>query len=86
MEKKIIYLSKIRSLASLAIVILHTFTMYHIVDANNMTSVEEYMTRFVPFLMMWAVPCFVMVSGALLLNSNKNIQKLSMQITNNQYL
>lgn len=73
MEKKIIYLSKIRSLASLAIVILHTFTMYHIVDANNMTSVEEYMTRLVPFLMMWAVPCFVMVSGALLLNSNKNI-------------
>ena len=73
MEKKIIYLSKIRSLASLAIVILHTFTMYHIVDANNMTSVEEYMTRLVPFLMMWAVPCFVMVSGALLLDSNKNI-------------
>ena len=73
MEKKIIYLSKIRSLASIAIVILHTFTMYHIVDANSMTSVEEYITRLVPFLMMWAVPCFVMVSGSLLLDSNKNI-------------
>ena len=27
----------------------------------------------VPYLMMWAVPCFVMVTGALLLDSSKNI-------------
>ena len=27
----------------------------------------------VPFIMMWAVPCFVMVTGALLLNPDKEI-------------
>lgn len=73
MNKKIIYLSKIRSLASIAIIILHTFTMYNMVYFESMTNLENYVTRLVPFLMMWAVPCFVMVSGVLLLDTNKTI-------------
>ena len=70
---RITYLSRIRVLASMAIVILHTFTMFAIVQKDTMTKTESYVTRMVPFLMMWAVPCFVMVSGVLLLDERRDI-------------
>lgn len=72
-KERIIYLSRIRAVASLAIVVLHTFTMYHIAMAEGMTDMEAYVTQLVPWLMMWAVPCFVMVSGVLLLDEKKEL-------------
>ena len=72
-KDRILYLSRIRVLASMAIVVLHTFTMYGIVEKDVMTDTETYVTRVVPYLMMWAVPCFVMVSGVLLLDKKRNI-------------
>ena len=73
MKDRIVYLSRIRVLASMAIVILHTFTMYGMVEADFLTETEDYVTRVVPYLMMWAVPCFVMVSGVLLLDEEREI-------------
>ncbi len=74
-EKKdrILYLSRIRVVASFAIVILHTFTMYGMADKDVISGTEAYVTKLVPWLMMWAVPCFVMVSGVLLLDEKRTI-------------
>ena len=73
MKDRIVYLSRIRALAGMAIVILHTFTMYGMVNADSLSETEEDVTRLVPYLMMWAVPCFVMVSGVLLLDEEREI-------------
>ena len=73
MDKKILYLSKIRAISSFAIIILHTFTMYNIVYKNELSERDFYITQLVPWLMMWAVPCFLMVTGVLLLDKNKQI-------------
>ena len=72
-KERIAYLSRIRTVAGMAIVILHTFTIFHVAEKDIMSESEEYVTRLVPYLMMWAVPCFIMVSGVLLLNPEKEI-------------
>ena len=72
-KERIPYISRIRTVASFAIVVLHTFTMYHMAMKDEMTGTEEYVTRVVPWLMMWAVPCFVMVTGILFLDEKKNL-------------
>lgn len=72
-KKHITYLSYIRAFACLAIIFLHTYTMeamYYRLDI----SVETYaLSSCVAYIMMWAVPCFVMVTGALLLAPDKDI-------------
>ena len=72
-KTKQIYFCRIRVLASMAIVILHTYTMYGTWFKDRISEAETRVTRVVPYLMMWAVPCFVMVSGALLLGPEKKI-------------
>ena len=72
-KERIPYISRIRTISSFAIVILHTFTMYHMAMKESMTGTEEYVTRVIPRLMMWAVPCFVMVTGILLLDEKRNL-------------
>ena len=70
---RILYLSRIRVVASFAIIVLHTFTMYGMVEKDIISETELYVTKLVPWLMMWAVPCFVMVSGVLLLDEKRSI-------------
>ena len=72
-NERILYLSRIRVVASLAIVVLHTFTMYGMADKEIISETEYYVTKLVPWLMMWAVPCFIMVSGVLLLDEKRTI-------------
>lgn len=73
MNKKILYLLKIRAISCFAIILLHTFTMYNIVYKDTLSSTDLYITKLVPWLMMWAVPCFLMVSGVLLLDTNREM-------------
>ena len=73
MKDRVQYLTRIRVVASFAIVILHTFTIFGMAEQGTMSDSEEFATRVVPYLMMWAVPCFVMVSGALLLDEKREI-------------
>ncbi len=71
--KRITCFSRIRVIAGIAIVILHTFTMYGMAFRDIISEGESYVTGTVPYLMMWAVPCFVMVTGALLLDEGRSL-------------
>lgn len=67
---KVMYFSRLRALACIAVVVLHTFYACNsfsatLTDTSVMLSVRN--------LMMWAVPVFIMVSGALLLDKKRDI-------------
>lgn len=69
MEKqnnKIAYIPIIKAIACFAIVILHSF--YGADGSFEKTTAEHNISLIIKNLMNWAVPCFVMVSGALLLD------------------
>ena len=65
---RVLYLSRIKALACIAVVILHT-----VYTANNYstTTGQQSLLLSLRNAMMWAVPCFVMASGALLLDRNR---------------
>lgn len=74
-NNRILYLSRVKALSCVAIIVLHTFYMAYSyavsIDTKScLISVRN--------AMMWAVPCFVMASGALLLDSKRvlNMKKL----------
>lgn len=72
MEKQdIYYLRVIRVISSLAIVVLHTFS--HFITSFEATSAQRIFCFSVRNLQMFAVPCFVMVTGVLLLRPEKEI-------------
>ena len=67
--KKIVYLEKLRNAATFAVVLLHIAMTMN----NNYTPTEIGLTNYIVFsniwiVVKWAVPCFLMISGALLLN------------------
>ncbi len=72
MERKN-YLSYIRAVACFCIVILHAYTMCGMVFKDTLTGNARIIINMIPYLMMWAVPCFVMVTGALLLDEKKSV-------------
>ncbi|WP_297958409.1 acyltransferase [uncultured Ruminococcus sp.] len=67
---RVLYLSRIKALACIAVVILHT-----VYTANNYstTTGQQSLMLSLRNAMMWAVPCFVMASGALLLDRNREL-------------
>ena len=71
--KKIHYLSYLRAIACIAIIILHTVDVAVILYQDHITNGERIASLSVVYCMMWAVPCFVMVTGALLLNKDRTI-------------
>lgn len=62
-----------RSLACIAIVVLHTVFASNEYFADSLSLSENLISRIVENNMMWAVPSFVMVTGALQLNKNKEL-------------
>ena len=69
-RREIFFLSELRAIACIAIVILHTFYAASVYAPDHTARIATLTTR---NLMMWAVPCFVMVSGALLLDSAREV-------------
>ena len=72
-KKRIYQFSYIRAVSCIAIICLHTiFTAVGIygstVNSNSLISYRVVMDN-----LMWAVPCFLMVTGALLLNRKKEV-------------
>lgn len=69
-QDEIASLAYLRAFACLAVIILHTFYA-----ASDWAATEnDYSISItVRNMMMWAVPCFVMVSGTLLLDKNRNV-------------
>ena len=69
-REKLEYLTELRAFACIAIVFLHTFYAANAYAAEFSQRVTDLCVR---NLMMWAVPCFVMISGSLLLNASRTI-------------
>lgn len=69
-DKRVVYFSRLKAIACLAVVVLHTF---YAADAFAGTLDRHMLALSVRNLMMWAVPCFVMVTGALLLNPKHEV-------------
>ncbi len=74
----IVRFSYLRVAACIAIVTLHTVYAANVYFADALTANQNVASRIVENCMMWAVPSFLMVTGALLLNPKKEItfQKL----------
>ncbi len=64
------YLSRLKAVSCIAIVFLHTF---YSVAGYAGTLTEKSAAYSFRNLMMWAVPCFVMCSGALLLDEKRKV-------------
>jgi len=72
MEKQDVFCFRlIRVIASFSIVVLHTFSFF--VTTYDCLNIQRILSFSVRNLQMYAVPCFVMVSGALLLNPDREI-------------
>lgn len=67
---RILYLSRLKALACIAVVVLHSF---YAADAYAKTSSQHTLMLAVRNACMWAVPCFVMATGALLLEPERKL-------------
>lgn len=63
----------IRTFASIAVITIHTMYSALLQFEETATTVENIIYRIVMNLMWWAVPCFLMMTGSLLLDSNRTI-------------
>lgn len=71
-EKNIAF-SLMRICASFAIVLLHTVNVSEILYRDTLTKNEDLISMAGVYCLMWAVPMFIMVSGALLLDPKREI-------------
>ncbi len=62
-----------RVIAGMAIVLLHTMNVSEIIWQDDLSLAQERLSMAVVYSLMWAVPVFIMVSGALLLDPQKDI-------------
>lgn len=65
--------SYIRVIACMAIVVLHTVNSARVYHAEEISAGQTLTAYTVCSMLMWAVPCFLMVSGALLLDPAREI-------------
>ena len=65
--------SYLRAVACLAIVLLHTVFCAVSLFPEEASATQALLSNIVVNNMMWAVPCFLMVSGALLLNPERPV-------------
>ena len=63
----------IRVIACAAIVLLHTLFASNIYFEDTITYGQLHITETIEHMLMWAVPCFLMVTGALLLQPSRII-------------
>ncbi|MBQ6170374.1 MAG: acyltransferase [Ruminococcus sp.] len=69
-KDRVLYLSRTKTLACIAVIIIHAFYLAY---GNAVTTAEKTCLISVRNSMMWAVPCFAMASGALLLDRNRKL-------------
>lgn len=63
----------IRTFAIIAVIAIHTFNSALLQFGDSTIFVYEISYKIIMNLMWWAVPCFLMLSGSLLLDTNKTI-------------
>ena len=72
-QHQIVGFHYIRAIACIAIVLLHVTYAASLQYRNSISTQAYTITSMITNLMMWAVPCFIMVTGALLLNPNHEV-------------
>lgn len=75
-----IYFDYLRAFATVAVITIHVSAMHWY--SGDVTSVNWNLLNFYNGITSWAVPVFVMISGALFLNNNKQISILSLYTKN----
>lgn len=65
--------SYIRSIACIAIIVLHTFASASILFGDQIGVLTNAWSRAISNVLMWTVPCFVMTTGALLLEESRKL-------------
>lgn len=65
--------SYIRAISCCAIIVLHVFASAAILFGENLEAIQNIASRLIVNCMMWAVPCFVMTTGALLLDVKREL-------------
>lgn len=71
--KRVPNYSLLRVVSCIAIIILHLFASANILYTNAITENQKLVGNIIVNCMMWAVPCFVMITGALLLDQRREI-------------
>ena len=71
--KRITNYSLLRDISCAAVIVLHLFASANILFADEMTDAQRLYGNLIVNCMMWAVPCFVMVTGALLLDQEREV-------------
>lgn len=71
--KQIIGYRYLRALACIAVIIMHTVNSAEILYRDSLGVTQIGCSLAVVYIMMWAVPCFLMVTGALLLNPKREM-------------
>lgn len=72
-QHQIVGFHYLRAIACIAIVLLHDTYAASLQYRKSITTQTFTLTSVITNLMMWAVPCFIMVTGALLLNPNHEV-------------
>ena len=67
------YISALRAVSCIGVIYLHLLSVFEPVYRESVTVFADTASRASMRLMMWAVPCFVMSTGALLLQPDKEI-------------
>ena len=73
-KERVSQFSYIKTAACFAIVLLHCYNSARVYHAETLTDGQVTTAFAVCDSLMWAVPCFLMVTGALLLDRNREIQ------------
>ena len=74
-QKRIFQFAYIRSFACMAIVLLHTVNSARVYHAGTISASQQAGAFAACSALMWAVPCFLMVTGALLLDRQKKVTR-----------
>lgn len=70
---KVLSFSYLRSIACIAVIVIHTVYCAILMYGGSLTMTQTVVSRAVMNCMMWAVPVFVMVTGALLLEPSRTL-------------
>lgn len=73
MKNQLYNLSYLRTIACASVVLLHVSASETVIYRDVLSPSQILVGTFIYNIMMWAVPCFIMVSGAFLLDKSKNI-------------
>ena len=72
-SEKISYIESLRCYAAFAVVVLHVICTPFVSCYDAYSDLEHFLVRLIRNLMNWGVPVFVMITGSLLLNPEKEL-------------